>query len=161
MANAFYVSIKGATQGDIIGDVQQEGREDTIRGYSFSNSTTIPRHVDTGQPSGTRTHHPVTFSKHVDPASPLLWQAMTTGESLEEVTFDFYKIDPKGENTNYYSVTLRNAIVVQMSTELADTAGAVGTQAEDIREHLQLTFQEIEWEHKDNGTMSSDSWLRA
>lgn len=161
MANAFYVSIKGATQGDINGDVQQEGREDTIRGYSFSNSTTIPRHVDTGQPSGTRTHHPVTFSKHVDAASPLLWQAMTTGESLEEVVFDFYKIDPRGENTNYYSVTLRNAIIVQMSTELADTAGAVGTQAEDIREHLHLTYQEIEWEHKDAGTMTSDSWLRA
>lgn len=161
MANAFYVSINGETQGQIKGDVEQEGREDTIRGYSFTNSSTIPRHVDTGQPSGTRTHHPVSFSKHVDAASPLLWQAMTTGERLDEVTFDFYKIDPKGENTNYYSVTLRNAIIVEMQTELMDTAGATGTQAEDIREHLNMTFQEIEWEHKEAGAMTSDSWLRA
>lgn len=161
MANAFYVTITGTSQGEIKGDVRQEGREDTIRGYAFTNATTIPRHVDTGQPSGTRTHHPVNFSKHVDEASPLLWQAMTTGETLEEVIFDFYKIDANGENKNYYSVTLRNAIIVEMRTSLEDTSTATGTQAEDIREYIDITYQEIVWEHKDAGKMTSDSWIRA
>ena len=83
MANAFYISITGETQGEIKGDVEQESREGMMRGYSFSNSTTIPRHADTGQPSGTRTHHPIVFSKHVDRSSPMLWQAVCTGESLD------------------------------------------------------------------------------
>lgn len=160
MANAFYIKITGETQGEISGDVDQEGREGMVRGYSFSNCTTIPRHSDTGQPTGTRTHHPIVFSKHVDGASPMLWAAMTRGERLKEVIFDFYKISPTGENTNYYSVRLKQAIIVEMQTELSDTSGASGIQAEEIREHLHLTYREIEWEHKDAGTMAADSWTR-
>ncbi|MEO1695784.1 MAG: type VI secretion system tube protein TssD [Planctomycetota bacterium] len=158
MANAFYIKVNGETQGELKGDVEQENREGMIRGYSFSNSTTIPRHADSGQPTGTRTHHPVVFSKHVDCSSPLLWQAMTKGERLTEVVFDFYKISPSGENTNYYSVRLQNAIIVEMQTELMDTSGATGTQSEEVREHLHLTYETIEWENKDAGTMSTDSW---
>ncbi|MEM8709958.1 MAG: type VI secretion system tube protein TssD [Planctomycetota bacterium] len=161
MANAFYIKITGANQGEIAGDCEQEGREEMIRGYSFSNSTMIPRHADTGQPTGTRTHHPISFSKHVDCSSPLLWQAMTKGEQLTDITFDFYKINPAGENTNFYSVRLKDAIIVEMQTELMDTSGATGIQAEEIREHLQITYKEIEWEHKEAGTMASDSWVRA
>lgn len=160
MANAFYIKITGETQGEIKGDVEQEGRDGMIRGYSFSNSTTIPRHADTGQPTGTRTHHPIVFSKHVDNSSPLLWGAMVRGERLSEVVFDFYKISPTGENTNYYSVRLEDAIIVEMQTELMDTSGATGIQAEEIREHLHVTYKTIEWEHKDAATMATDSWVR-
>ena len=158
MASAFYVTINAESQGPIKGDVVQVGRKDSIRGYSFSNSTTIPRHKDTGQPTGTRTHHPIVFSKHVDRSSPQLWQALTTGERLSDVTFDFYQINPSGENLNTYSVTLRNAIIVEMQSELTDTSGVTGIQSEEVREHLHVTYEEIEWEHKEAGTMATDSW---
>lgn len=159
MANPFYVTVEGKKQGPIEGDVDQEGREGTILGYSYGSSTTIPRDVNTGEPRGVRTHHPIIFSKHTDKSSPLLWQAMTTGETLSKVTFDFYHINAQGENENHYSITLTDAVIVEMQSELIDTSSTTGIQADEMREHIHLTFKEIEWENKSAGTMATDSWV--
>ncbi|MCA8956194.1 MAG: type VI secretion system tube protein Hcp [Planctomycetes bacterium] len=160
MANAFYVHIEGATQGKLDGDVDQEGREKMIRGYRFESRSTIPRHADTGQPTGTRTHHPLVFSKHVDRSSPQLWQAMTSGESLKVVRFDFYRINESGENEKYYSITLSEAIVVEMKSELEDTSKATDLQAEEMREYVSLTFKKIQWEHLIESTAAADDWRK-
>ncbi|TVQ33628.1 MAG: type VI secretion system tube protein Hcp [Phycisphaeraceae bacterium] len=156
--SAFYVTITNSRGQQIKGDVEQEGREETIRGYAFSNRTTIPRHKDTGQPTGNRTHHPIVFSKHVDLSSPLLWEAMTRGETLQKVQFDFYMINKNGENERIYSITLEDAIIVEMQSEKADTAQATGTQAEDMREQLHFTYRTITWEHHGSTHTTSDSW---
>lgn len=158
LANPFYIHIEGATQGKIDGNVDQAGREKMIRGYRFESRTTIPRHTDTGQPTGTRTHHPLMFSKHVDRASPLLWGAMTTGESLGIVRFDFYRINEEGKNEKFYSVTLRDAIIVDMRSELQDTSTASGTESEEMRESVYLTYRRIEWEHHIDSTAAADDW---
>ena len=159
MANAFYIYIEAEKQGKIDGDVEQEGREASIRGYRFSSMTKIPRHESTGQPTGNRTHYPVIFTKHADKSTPLLWQAMTTGERLTSVKFDFYRINQQGENENFYSVTLYDAMIVEMETDLADTSTTVDTMADEIREHLHLTFRRIEWEMHVDGTAAANDWL--
>ena len=158
MANPFYIKITGEKQGEFTGDVDLEGREGMILGYRFENSVSVPRDTNTGQATGKRVHKPIRFTKHVDGSSPLLWMALVRSESLTEVIFDFYRINASGENVNYYSVQLKNAQVVQMSTDLADTAQAVGLESDLTREHVELTYQEIIWEHKDAGTMSQDQW---
>lgn len=155
----FYVQIEGATSGPIKGDVDHEGREGMIRGYTFSSATSIPRHPDTGQPTGTRAHHPIVFTKHVDKSSPMLWQAMTSGERLTSVRFDFYRINNMGKNENYYSIVLKDAIIVEMQSALVDNNGASGLDSVDMREHLHLTFRRIEWENKVDGTMAANDWV--
>ena len=71
-------------------------------------------------------------------------------EQLPTVRFDFYTVDPEGNNTNNYTIELTNAIIVQMQTSLAD--------GDLIREQLQLTFEEIEWNDKENNKLHTDSW---
>ena len=158
MANTFYIKIDGATQGTIEGDCTQAGRENLIVGYKFVERTTIPRHSDTGQPTGSRVHHPICFTKHVDKASPKLWQAMTTGERLGTVRFDFYKINEEGTNENFYSIELEQAIIVEMQSELKDTAATTDTVADEMLEHVYLTYRKIRWIHILDTVEAEDDW---
>jgi len=158
MANTFYVKIEGATQGAIQGDCVQTGREDLIVGYKFEERSTIPRHADTGQPTGSRVHHPIRFTKHVEKSSPKLWQAMTTGERLPVVRFDFYKINEEGVNENYYSIELEQAIIVEMAAELKDTAETTETLAEEMLEHVALSYRKIRWIHNIDTVEAEDDW---
>lgn len=157
MPQPFYVEISGEKQGKIDGDVDQKDRENMIRGYSFENRSTIPRHEDTGRPQGVCTHHPVYFTKQVDKSSAALWKAMSSGERVD-ARFDFYEIAPDGQNKNHYSIALKEGIIVEMQTLQSDTKDAIGLQADGIRERLGLVFKEIEWKHHDSGTSATSKW---
>lgn len=160
MANTFYVHIEGTSQGKIDGDCAQEGREGLITGYGFSELTTIPRHADTGQPTGSRVHHPICFTKHADMASPKLWQAMASGERMSKVRFDFYKINNEGVNENYYTIELDEAIIVEMETALSNTSDTTSTLADEILENIKMTYRKIRWVHHLESIEAEDDWLQ-
>jgi len=50
-----------------------------------TQATESPRDLATGQSSGKRMHKPITITKEVDSASPLLHQMQVSGETLPEV----------------------------------------------------------------------------
>ena len=99
-----YMRVEGVTSGVVsegalspesIGNLYQDGHEEEFMVQAFSHSIMIPRDSQSGQPSGTRIHRPLTVTKIFDKSSPLLYNCLVTGESLTcEITW--YRTSAEG-----------------------------------------------------------------
>lgn len=89
MPTPAYIKIEGATQGlitqgaateDSIGNIWQEGCEDEILVQAIDHVITIPRDPQPGQPSGQRVPKLFKFTAPFNKATPLLYNAFTSGK---------------------------------------------------------------------------------
>jgi type VI secretion system secreted protein Hcp len=148
MKEEFYVTIETEGGGSIEGDVDQKDREGQILGYAFDHAIRLagPGSMGTGHSvaSGSPTHGPVVFVKHVDKASPLIWQAMCNRQRLPKVTFDFWHRNDTGDLEIVYAIVLENVRVQEVETRMSDSPGGGAA----LREIVSLSYQAIEWEHK-------------
>ncbi|MEK7397549.1 MAG: type VI secretion system tube protein TssD, partial [Candidatus Poribacteria bacterium] len=90
----FHMTLTGTNQGAIEGSCEMQGREGTILCEGLEHEVYIPRDIQTGLATGKRVHKALTIIKVFDKSSPKLYQALTTGEHMTDVTFKFYRIDP-------------------------------------------------------------------
>jgi type VI secretion system secreted protein Hcp len=163
MPNPIYVWFKGATQGVIgghgswPGEDDQKGREDSCLVQMFQNEILIPYDQATGQASGRRVHKPITITKRIDKASPKLSQALTSGETLTEVKFEFYRVNPMGGQEKYYTIELTNAKIVNMKQWFPITADQTKSAYSHL-EDVSLTYQKITWTWVKGGVSSMDDW---
>jgi type VI secretion system secreted protein Hcp len=154
MANIGYIAIKGATQGEItkdastassIGNIWQEGHEGESIVYAFQSNAIVPR-------------EPSVFVKPLDKASPMLWQALATGENLE-VELKFWRTSISGTQEHYYTIKWTDAVLVEGKAILPDT----NDSANDSRGHQEewsFTYRKCEWTHEKAGTSASDDWRK-
>jgi type VI secretion system secreted protein Hcp len=170
VAYEFCISIEGQKQGKFKGESGRgvpsaEGTEnghglgrDKIAGVRFLAESSSPRDVATGYASGKRTHKPITITKGWGAASPQLFQALVTNESLKSVLFEFVKTNSKGEEEIYHTIKLTNAAVSNIKSYL-DLTDATG-DAYDAHEleDVSFVFQKIEIENKEGQTQAVDSW---
>ncbi|NOR56491.1 MAG: type VI secretion system tube protein Hcp, partial [Sulfurovum sp.] len=56
-----------------------------------------------GQPSGQRVHAPYVVTKVLDKASPLLMNALVTGETLTKIEIKKYRTNYEGKLEHYYT----------------------------------------------------------
>ena len=160
-----YLSITGAKQGKIssgafnaqsVGNIYQSGHEDTCLIEAMTCHVIIPRDPQSGQPTGMRVHQPSTVTKVFDKASPLLWQALCTGETLQ-MELDFYRINTTGAQEKYYTIKWTDGVLVDgngFMPNCLDPASANYTNMET----WSFTYRKIEWEHVIAGTSGSDDW---
>jgi type VI secretion system secreted protein Hcp len=160
MAYEFYVKVKGQKQGDFKNETPREKHQGKIPGISFHYNVKSPRDAATGQASGKRTHHPVSFVKAWGPSTPQFFQALCTNEVLPEVAFEFVKTDPNGEEYVYHTLKLTNATVSEIDQYLEGDPEA--DQSHDVHEleRVSFTFQRIEIQNKDGKTMAVDDWFQ-
>ena len=168
MATPAYMSITGETQGLItenaftalsVGNTYQEGHEDEVMVQAFSHQMIIPRDPQSGQPTGSRVHHPLCITKVFDKSSPLLLAALSTGENLTEVTIKWYRSMDGGGQEHYYTTTLKDAIIVEIKDYMhncQDKANEHFTHLEDVH----FSYREISWEHITASTAGSDDWRK-
>jgi type VI secretion system secreted protein Hcp len=153
------MSITGQTQGNISeGACDMQGREDTILCQGLEHEVSIPRDRQSGLPTGKRVHGAVTVTKVYDKSSPKIFQALTTGERLDDVTMKYYRIAPTGTEEHYFSVKLTNAIIVGVKAWIPnclDPAKESFTHMEDVM----FTYQDIVWTWEPDGIEAQDSWL--
>lgn len=156
MAYEFYVTVVGSKQGSLKGESTSEEHSDAIEGLAFEYSVVAPRDGTTGQASGKRQHRPVTFTKAWGAASPQLFQALCTNETLKSVLFEFVQTSKSGEEVLFYTITLTEASVVgiRQHTPL-DVAGSFDVHE---LEEVSLTFRKIAIEHVPGNTMAVDNW---
>lgn len=166
MAMPAYMTITGFKQGEItkaaftadsVGNIFQEGHEDQIMVQAFSHEVIIPRDPQSGQPTGQRVHKPVKITKMFDKSSPLLMQALTTGELLPEVIIHWYRASAASTRELYYITKLEDAIIVNIKGYMhncQDQTTAHFTQLEDV----EFSYRKITWEHTIGNTESSDDW---
>ena len=152
-----YLTLEGKNQGKIEGDCTQKGREKTILVYAIDHGVEIPRDTLTGLPTGQRIHKPFTATKHVDPASPLLYQACTSGEQMKKWQLDYYHINEKGQEELYFQVSLENAIIVGIH-HYKPMAFLEDNKPYQDMEEVSFTYGKITWSHKTANKEAEDDW---
>jgi type VI secretion system secreted protein Hcp len=155
VARAFdvIVHIEGRIQGPIEGPNTVEGREGSISVLAFGHAVSVPRDPTSGQASGRRVHHPITFTKSFDKATPELYQALATGESLIRVEFKFFRVDGTGAPEHYFTILLEDALIVGISS-----AGTI--DSEQPSEMVTVIYSKITWTQETSGVETSDDWSK-
>lgn len=157
MALPAYLTLTGERQGVINGSCKQKGRENTILVQAVEHEVTIPRDPQTGLATGKRIHHPLTVLKAVDMSSPLLYMALTSGEHMKTVEIKWYQINEKGQEENYFTTKLEDALIVSIKEwkkNCLDPALAYLTDMEEVS----FTYRRIIWRSMKEGVESEDDW---
>jgi type VI secretion system secreted protein Hcp len=161
-----YMSIEGETQGlitegcnteDSIGNTFQEAHEDEFLVQQFNHQIIVPTDPQSGQPSGQRVHKPITLVKVYDRASPLLFQALCTGERLPECVINWFRITNEGIEELYFSHTLEDATIVDISPFMPNAQDPAMSHFRHM-EKISLVYRKISWAHEVAGTEGSDDW---
>jgi type VI secretion system secreted protein Hcp len=154
---AFYAEVMGEKQGKIQGSCQMRGREGTIVGLRLQYTASIATDAQTGLPAGKPRHQPVVITKDLDKSSPKLMKAFVTGEHLKEVKIRFYRIDPKGKEENYRTMTLEDA-VIQSVRQYANALDPNELLRSHDLEDISLTFKRIRFTWEEGGIESEATW---
>lgn len=161
-----YMTIEGETQGEIssggcseasIGTLSKEDQEDTIQVQAFHHSIWLPKDPQSGQPTGQRIHDELIITKIFDQTSPLLYQAMCSGENITKAEINWYRISPAGELEHYFTTTVENAVITHIRAYMPlclDKNLAHYTHMEGIT----LRYRKITWSHEVCGTEGTDDW---
>jgi type VI secretion system secreted protein Hcp len=152
-----HITLEGERQGKIAGSCDMKGREGTILVYAMDHDIHIPRDPQTGLASGKRIHGPLTVVKEYDKSSPLLYQALCTGEHMKNVTMKWYRIDAKGSEEHYFTHTLENAIIVSIKPFMK-MAFLQENESYRHMEEVSFTYEKIKWTWEADGIESEDSW---
>jgi type VI secretion system secreted protein Hcp len=160
-----YLSVTGSVQGNItsgagsttsIGGLAQSGHADQSLIEAATTQVVIPCDPQSGAPTGTRVHQPSTITKIFDKASPLLWQALCTGESLT-IELDFYRISTTGTQEKYFTINWTNAVLVDGKGYMPNCLDPNFANYNNM-ETWAFTYQAITWTNVACGTSGSDSW---
>ncbi|NAW64382.1 type VI secretion system tube protein TssD, partial [Photobacterium halotolerans] len=106
---------------------------------------------------GQRVHRPIIVTKQQDRTSPLLFNALVSGEKLPEAYINFYRTSTQGKQEHYYTIKLIDALLVDMQTRMAHCQDA-STSDRVVEEVLKLTYRAIEVTHEVCGTAGNDDW---
>jgi len=103
-----------------------------------------PRDMATGMATGKRMHKPITITKEVDKASPMLARTMQSNSVLPEVTIQFAGGGAAKGNVAE-KIVLKNAMVTSVKQS--------GTT-----ETLTLNYEQIEVTYTNGGKTAMDDW---
>ena len=166
MNNPIFISIKGSTQGLItegaftaesIGNSYQRGHENEALVKAFNHNIKIPRDPQSGQPSGQRVHEPFLITKLIDKSSPLLYNALTKGETLPTVELKWYRTSYAGKPEHYFSIILEDAVIVNIDMFMDMELDANKSQVSPL-EVISFAYRKITWRHEVASTSGEDDW---
>jgi type VI secretion system secreted protein Hcp len=159
------MSIEGVTQGlitegalseDSVGSLYQEEHEDEFLVQAFDHNIVIPRDAQSGQPSGVRLHQPMKVTKIFDKSSPLLYQALVTGESLT-CTIEWYRTSSAGTQELYFTQEIEGAAVVDIRAFMPNCQDPNNGHFTHLEE-VSFSYSTITWTHEVGGTEGTDDW---
>ena len=155
--NTKFLTLTGAIQGQIKGDVIQKGKEGQIAIIAVCNSASRQFDPATGLLTGPRVFEPFTFLKTTDRSSPQLYQALTTGEKLS-VKLNFFTTNQLGQEVLSQTITLTNALITSINEVKVDTADKQNINHFGEYEEITMTFQKITITNQISKTSYSDDW---
>lgn len=157
MAMPVHLTLTGERQGKIDGSCNMKGREGTILAFAMAHTLVIPRSPTDGLATGKRVHQPLCLMKEFDKSSPKLYQALCTGEHLNEVILKWYRISKYGTEEHYFTHRLEDAIIVGIKPELPITLTPENDNARHM-EQIAFTYKTIRWTWEADGIEAEDSW---
>ncbi len=153
-----YALIKGKNQGEIKGSSKVRGHEGRILVQAVDHVIEIPRNPQSGLTTGKRVHGPMRLTKEVDQSSPKLFQALTSGEQMEEVSLAYIRITDQGTEERYYTVKLENAILTHIRAWVPNCLDHAHQHIGHM-EDICFTYEKISWTFEPDGIEAEDSWL--
>ena len=154
MAQPAYIKIEGSSQGLIssgastetsIGNRYQSGHEDEIMAQEVSHIVNVPIDPQSGQPSGQRVHKPFVFTSSLNKAVPLLYNALTNGERLNNV------------EVHWFTTKLEDAIITDITLVMPNAQDKNNNDKTELFK-VSMNYRKITWEHVAAGTSGSDDW---
>lgn len=126
------------------------GEEEPIGIIGFSHEVVSPRDAASGLPTGKRQHKPISITKPVDAATPLLMVVLTNNENIPSATLRWYRTNRNGEEEQFYTIDLLNANVVG----IRQTQKFVGPPVEEVG----FVYEKITWTYEPTGASHQDDW---
>ncbi|MFM2484672.1 Hcp family type VI secretion system effector [Celerinatantimonas yamalensis] len=166
MPTPCYISIEGKTQGNItagaftadsVGNIYVEGHEDEMLVQEFHHKVTVPTDIQSGQPTGQRSHRPFRFSVSLNKAIPLLYNALASGEILPTVTLNWYRTSIEGKQERFFTTELTDAVIVDIDAYMPHCQEPNDQSYTQIIE-VSMSYRKIDWNHNIAGTSGSDDW---
>jgi type VI secretion system secreted protein Hcp len=157
MATPIYLWLKDDGGTAIKGSVDVKNREGSIEVVAQDHELYIPTDNNTGKLTGTRIHTPFLFIKEIDASSPYLYKAVTTGRTLQQAIFKWYRINNDGIEVEYFNTTLENVKVVKVAPKMHD----IKDREKEKHSHLELVelrYEKITWTFTEGNIIHSDSW---
>jgi len=165
MPTPAYLSIKGSNQGQIsggassddsMGSNRQEGHEDEILIQAFNHNVFVPTNPQSGQPAGPRTHEPFIVTKVFDKSSPLLYNALCSGERLE-VELRWFRTANDGTQEHYFTIALEDAVITSINANMPHCKDEHFKKFEH-EEIVAFNYRKIDWRHEICDTAGADDW---
>lgn len=141
-----HMGILGPGETPIEGSCTVREREGTIVVVNFGHEVVSPRDAASGIPTGQHRHEPVIITKHFDKSSPLLYQSLIRGDVLEEVTFNFYRINAEQQEEQYYTIKLEDVIISRIRPSYVHM------------EEVSFVYQKITWNWIEGGIETTADW---
>ncbi len=158
-AMSAYMKIKGKRGVAIVGGVTQRGREGASQIVASSHEIVSPRDPASGLPTGKRMHKPFTVTMEIDKAVPLLFKAMVSNDTLQEVSIQYYKASTGGGvEQQYYTVKLTNASISSINFRQQNTVNPDLVRYPEMVE-ISFTYQKINWTFTDGNVSAEDDWM--
>lgn len=153
MSNPAYLFLTDENGSPMVGPCLVSGREGAIELKSFTHNVNIPVDGNTGRLTGTRIHMPVMFQKEFERVTPLLFRALSMGETLQSATIKMYQINQAGLEQEYFNIFLENVKITSITPDLYPGANT-GTHLETVL----IRYEKITWKHCVGNIIYSDSW---
>lgn len=152
-----HLTLEGEKQGKIEGSCELKGRAGTILVQGFHHNVHIPTDPQTGLAAGKRTHGAFTVVKEFDKSSPLLYQALCTGEHLKNVELKLYRIAKTGTEEHYFTTRLEDAVITSISPSMPNCLDK-STASYGHMEEVSFTYRKAIWRHEVDKKEAQDDW---
>ena len=111
------------------------------------------------EPSGQRVHKPFVFTSALNKATPLMYQALASGEMLPKVEVKWYRTSTEGKQEHFFTTHLEDATIVDIVTALPHAQDATKAEYTQLVE-VSMAYRKITWTHAIAGTEASDDWRK-
>ena len=95
--------------------------------------------------------------KEFESASPYLYKAVTSGQTLQSAEFKWYKISDAGQEIEYFSMLLEGVKIVSVNPGMPNIKMA-GVEKINHLESVSLLYEKITWKYCDGNVQHSDCW---
>ena len=134
-----YLNIDG-----IPGESLEDKHKDWIEVLSFSHNMSQPtsqtRVSAGGGTTGRAEHGDYVITKHIDKASPKLWEALSTGKHIGKAKMEFMRAG--GDKVKYLEISLEEVVISNVSK----SGNGGGGSADDFPvESISLNYGKVEW----------------
>jgi type VI secretion system secreted protein Hcp len=158
MANEFYVTIDGIRTGRFHGESTNKAHKEKITGLEFFFEVTSPRDAASGQATGKRQYKPITIVKDWGTASPQLFNALITNETLTSVLLEFPQTGPDGKEQTLQTIKLTGATISAFRQYIGDAGNFAFDPTPGSRrlENVTFSFRTIEITNITGQTTATD-----